>query len=175
MEVTYRLGGLDARRGRRRQGPRGRRAALPQGDHARASRASSSSPTSAARAASSSASLELRGTLRAAARYEVLAPPAGTSPSIDAYKIGLAGVYLGVGRDKTADPVYPDVGFVFKKKKGGRRDRRRGDLAQVYGKDRGRARRGQGPRRLGLYVRRGAAPGQAAHHQGNQRAMKAPQ
>jgi pyrimidine-nucleoside phosphorylase len=61
---------------------------------------------------------ELRGQFRAKASYDVLAPTAGFIAGIDAYKIGLAGVYLGVGRDKTTDPVYPDVGFIFKKKTG---------------------------------------------------------
>jgi pyrimidine-nucleoside phosphorylase len=62
--------------------------------------------------------LELRGRMRAKHSYEILAPTAGFIAGIDAYKIGLAGVYLGVGRDKTTDPVYPDVGFIFKKKSG---------------------------------------------------------
>jgi pyrimidine-nucleoside phosphorylase len=62
--------------------------------------------------------MELRGKLRAGASYEILAPATGYLAGIDAYKIGLAGVYLGVGRDKTTDPVYPDVGFIFKKKTG---------------------------------------------------------
>jgi pyrimidine-nucleoside phosphorylase len=61
---------------------------------------------------------ELRGKMRAKASYDILAPSAGFIAEIDAYKIGLAGVYLGVGRDKTTDPVYPDVGFIFKKKSG---------------------------------------------------------
>ena len=61
---------------------------------------------------------ELRDRWRAKDRYEVLAPASGFIAGIDAYRIGLAGVYLGVGRDKTTDPVFPDVGFVFKKKAG---------------------------------------------------------
>jgi len=61
---------------------------------------------------------ELRDRWRAKDRYEVLAPASGFIAGIDAYRIGLAGVYLGVGRDKTTDPVFPDVGFVFKKKVG---------------------------------------------------------
>lgn len=77
---------------------------------------------------------ELRGQLRSPHSYEVLAPSGGYIAGIDAYKIGLAGVYLGVGRDTAADPVYPDVGFIFEKKTGeaviaGER------LATVYGKD----------------------------------------
>jgi pyrimidine-nucleoside phosphorylase len=78
--------------------------------------------------------LELRGNYRAKDSYEVLAPTGGFIQAIDAYKIGLAGVYLGVGRDTALDPVYPDVGFVLDKKTGaavlaGER------LATVYGKD----------------------------------------
>jgi pyrimidine-nucleoside phosphorylase len=77
---------------------------------------------------------ELRGKMRASASYEVLAPSTGCISAIDAYKIGLAGVYLGVGRDTAADPVYPDVGFILEKKTGeavvaGER------IATVYGKD----------------------------------------
>jgi pyrimidine-nucleoside phosphorylase len=30
----------------------------------------------------------------------------------------MAGVYLGAGRSKTSDPVFPDVGIIFHKKKG---------------------------------------------------------
>ncbi len=78
---------------------------------------------------------ELRGTMRAAASYDVLAPTGGYIASIDAYKIGLAGVYLGVGRDKTTDPVYPDVGFIFKKKKGDAVLAGEA-ICAVYGKDR---------------------------------------
>jgi pyrimidine-nucleoside phosphorylase len=78
--------------------------------------------------------LELRGKLRAKASYEVLAPAAGWIAGIDAYKIGLAGVYLGVGRDKTTDPVYPDVGFIFRKKRG--EAVMAGEaICEVYGKD----------------------------------------
>jgi len=77
---------------------------------------------------------ELRGAYRSKASYEALAPASGYIQAIDAYKIGLAGVYLGVGRDTAADPVYPDVGFILDKKVGaqvvaGER------LATVYGKD----------------------------------------
>ncbi|MEN6399197.1 MAG: thymidine phosphorylase, partial [Rectinema sp.] len=51
-----------------------------------------------------------------------------------AWKIGLAGVYLGVGRNTTSDKVSPDVGFIFRKVRG---DRVEKDdvIAEVYGKD----------------------------------------
>jgi len=78
--------------------------------------------------------LELRGECRSAHSYDILAPEAGYLSGIDAYKIGRAGVYLGVGRDTAADLVFPDVGFVFEKKSGApvaARER----LCTMYGKD----------------------------------------
>jgi len=78
--------------------------------------------------------LALRGNYRSKFRGELRAPSAGFVASIDAYKIGLSGVYLGVGRDTAADPVYPDVGFIFAKKAGDAVAK--GDLvAEIYGKD----------------------------------------
>jgi pyrimidine-nucleoside phosphorylase len=78
--------------------------------------------------------LALRERHRAKDSYEVLAPSSGYIAGIDAYKIGLAGVYLGVGRDTAADPVYPDVGFVFKKKTG--HQVTAGEhICTIYGKD----------------------------------------
>jgi pyrimidine-nucleoside phosphorylase len=59
--------------------------------------------------------LSLYGNFRSKHSYELLAEADGFISSIDAYKIGLAGVYLGVGRSKTTDPVWPDVGFQFDK------------------------------------------------------------
>jgi len=77
--------------------------------------------------------MELRGRYRSRHVRELRAPRDGFIASIDAYKIGLAGVYLGVGRNKTTDPVEPDVGFSFERKKGARVAR--GELvATVYGK-----------------------------------------
>lgn len=76
----------------------------------------------------------LRGAWRSPHSYELCAPAAGYVAGIDAYKIGLAGVNLGVGRNKTTDPVYPDVGLVFEKKVGdvvAPGDR----ICSVYGKD----------------------------------------
>ncbi|MCE1196052.1 thymidine phosphorylase [bacterium] len=77
---------------------------------------------------------KLRGTWRSPHRAELRAESAGFIASIDAWKIGLAGVHLGVGRNTTADKVYPDVGFIFEKKKGDRVERG-GLVARVYGKD----------------------------------------
>jgi pyrimidine-nucleoside phosphorylase len=47
---------------------------------------------------------------RAPVRKTLTAPAAGIVTSIDAYQVGIAGVYLGVGRNKTDDAVLPDVG-----------------------------------------------------------------
>jgi pyrimidine-nucleoside phosphorylase len=78
--------------------------------------------------------LALRGVARASHVFELSASEGGYVAGIDAYKIGLAGVYLGVGRSTTNDPVFPDVGFVFDKKTGDRV--LRGDrICRVYGKD----------------------------------------
>ncbi len=78
--------------------------------------------------------LALYGTFRAPVVRELLAPKDGYIGSIDAYKIGLAGVYLGVGRNKTTDPVLPDVGFIFERVKGATVSK--GDLvARVYARD----------------------------------------
>jgi pyrimidine-nucleoside phosphorylase len=78
--------------------------------------------------------LSLYGAYRSKFVRELKAPSAGFIQSIDAFKIGLAGVYLGVGRNKTSDPVAPDVGFIFQRKKGAAV--KAGDVvATVYGKD----------------------------------------
>jgi len=39
---------------------------------------------------------------------------------VEAYKPGRGGVLLGAGRNRTDDPVHPDVGIVFEKKRGDR-------------------------------------------------------
>lgn len=54
--------------------------------------------------------------------------------TLDAYKTGLAGVYLGVGRNRTEDPVCPEAGIVilFDETCAGKK----GDaILEVYGKD----------------------------------------
>ncbi len=54
--------------------------------------------------------------------------------TLDAYKTGIAGVYLGVGRNKSDDSVYGDSGFIVHKKTGD--FVKKGDLIlDVYGKD----------------------------------------
>jgi pyrimidine-nucleoside phosphorylase len=78
--------------------------------------------------------LSLRGAWRSAFTYELRAPASGFIGSIDAWKIGLASVNLGVGRNTAADSVAPDVGFLFEKKAGDRVAK--GDIvARVYGRD----------------------------------------
>ncbi|MDP2790402.1 MAG: thymidine phosphorylase [Rectinemataceae bacterium] len=77
----------------------------------------------------------LRGLYRSPFKAELRAGSSGWIQSIDAWKIGAAGVHLGVGRNTTGDSVSPDVGFIFDKKKGDAVAE--GDLvATVYGKDR---------------------------------------
>ena len=77
---------------------------------------------------------ELRGMYRSNYVAELKAPTSGYIASIDAWKIGLAGVQLGVGRNTTDDAVSPDVGFIFERVRGDRVAE--GDIvARVYGKD----------------------------------------
>ncbi|HUX37757.1 MAG TPA: thymidine phosphorylase [Rectinemataceae bacterium] len=78
--------------------------------------------------------LALRGNYRSSHGFELRAPASGFVTAIDAWKIGLASVYLGVGRNTAADSVSPDVGLLFEKKSGDRVAQ--GDLvARVFGKD----------------------------------------
>ncbi len=78
--------------------------------------------------------LALKGKYRSKYGRKLAAKDSGYITGIDAYKIGVAGVFLGVGRDKTTDPVYPDVGFIFRHKVGDWV--KKGEVvAEVYGKD----------------------------------------
>lgn len=53
---------------------------------------------------------------------------------IDAFATGLAGVYLGVGRNKSDDPVYADAGIILAKRTND--SVKKGDLIMdIYGKD----------------------------------------
>jgi len=53
---------------------------------------------------------------------------------INAYKTGMAGVTLGVGRNKTTDPVCPDAGIILHKRTG--EQVHKGDLImEIFGKD----------------------------------------
>ena len=75
-----------------------------------------------------------RGSWRSEYSMEIRADKDGYIASIDALKIGLAGVYLGVGGNRTEDSVSPTAGFIFDKKSGhhvskGER------IATLFGKD----------------------------------------
>lgn len=75
-----------------------------------------------------------RGSWRSEFSYILRAEQNGFIESIDALKIGLAGVYLGVGRNRTDDHVSPTAGFIFGKKRGDRVEK--GEcIATAYGKD----------------------------------------
>ncbi|MEN6297861.1 MAG: thymidine phosphorylase [Rectinema sp.] len=78
--------------------------------------------------------LARRGAWRSEFSREIRAEGEGFIESIDALKIGLAGVYLGVGRNRTEDSVSPTAGFIFEKKRGAHV--KKGELIAVaYGKD----------------------------------------
>ena len=65
---------------------------------------------------------------------ELRAEKDGFIESINAFEVGMAGVNLGVGRNKTTDPVCPDAGVEILKHKGD--SVKKGDLImRVYGKD----------------------------------------
>jgi pyrimidine-nucleoside phosphorylase len=61
---------------------------------------------------------ERLGGFRAPVSRDITAVSDGTVSDIDAYKIGLAAVYLGAGRSKADDEVLPDVGVDIQKKVG---------------------------------------------------------
>ncbi len=58
------------------------------------------------------------GTFRAPVTAEITAPRSGTLSAMDAYRVGMGGVYLGAGRNKADDDVYGDVGFEILRKPG---------------------------------------------------------
>jgi pyrimidine-nucleoside phosphorylase len=72
------------------------------------------------------------GTRRAPQEREIRAERSGIVTAIDAFEIGMAGVGLGVGRNRTDDEVLPDVGVELCRKVGETVER--GDtLCVVYG------------------------------------------
>ncbi len=74
------------------------------------------------------------GTRRSKYTTEITAVQDGFIQNIDAYKVGIAGVTLGVGRNKTTDAVCPDAGVILEKKTGD--SVKKGDvIMRVYGKD----------------------------------------
>lgn len=65
---------------------------------------------------------------------QIKAAQDGFIAAIDAYQIGIAGVHLGVGRNKTTDAVCPDAGMIVHKHTGD--SVKKGDvIMDVYGKD----------------------------------------
>jgi len=75
-----------------------------------------------------------RGKRRSPHRAELRAERSGFVAGIDAYAIGLAGVHLGVGRNRTDEAVCPEAGRTLHRKKG--EAIREGDLlVELYGKD----------------------------------------
>ncbi len=54
---------------------------------------------------------EALGTMRAPVSAEIVAGSSGYLSAVDAYRVGMAAVYLGAGRGTAGDDVYPDVGF----------------------------------------------------------------
>jgi pyrimidine-nucleoside phosphorylase len=62
--------------------------------------------------------LEMRGSYRSPVSAEIRAAKAGYIARIDAWKVGHAGVDLGVGRNRTEDAVSPTAGVQFHLKGG---------------------------------------------------------
>ena len=77
--------------------------------------------------------MEEVGKRRSSFKKEIFASQDGYI-KIDAFKAGLAGVTLGVGRNRTEDAVCPDAGFILHKKEGD--FVKKGELLmEVFGKD----------------------------------------
>ncbi len=75
-----------------------------------------------------------RGVRRSPHHAEFRAGADGFIETIDAFKTGLAGVYLGVGRNRTDEAVCPEAGMIVRKRKGDAV--KKGELIMdVYGKD----------------------------------------
>ena len=78
--------------------------------------------------------LSMVGNYRSPHRAEIYASQDGYISRIDAWKVGHAGVGLGVGRSRTEDPVSPVAGIEFSCKRGAA-VRRSGLVMTVWGKD----------------------------------------
>lgn len=75
-----------------------------------------------------------RGKRRSPHRAEFRADRDGYIAGIDAFKTGLAGVYLGVGRNRTDEAVCAEAGMILRRHRGDAV--KKGDLIMdVYGKD----------------------------------------
>jgi len=61
-----------------------------------------------------------RGTRRSPHHTEIRATQSGVITKIEAFTVGLAGVHLGVGRNRTDEAVCPDAGMIFKHRLGDR-------------------------------------------------------
>jgi pyrimidine-nucleoside phosphorylase len=78
--------------------------------------------------------LSLCGTYRSPHQAEIVAAEDGYIKRIDAWKVGHAGVGLGVGRNRTEEAVSPAAGIEFHRKRGAAV--RKGDpVMTVWGKD----------------------------------------
>lgn len=78
--------------------------------------------------------LEMRGKYRSPHCAEIKAAEDGYISRIDAWRIGHAGVGLGVGRNRTEDPVSPTAGVQFHRK-GGDGVKKGEPVMTVWGKD----------------------------------------
>lgn len=75
-----------------------------------------------------------RGKRRSAHRAQLHAAGDGYIAGIEAFKTGMAGVYLGVGRNRTDEAVCAEAGMIIHRRKGDAV--KKGDLLMdVYGKD----------------------------------------
>lgn len=75
-----------------------------------------------------------RGKRRSAFRAELRAESDGFIAGIDAFTVGLAGVNLGVGRNRTDEAVSPDAGVIIFRRKGD--PVKQGEtIMEVFGKD----------------------------------------
>ena len=75
-----------------------------------------------------------RGKRRSPHHAELRASSDGYIAGIDAFRTGLAGVYLGVGRNRTDEAVCPEAGMILRRHRGDAV--KKGDLVMdVYGKD----------------------------------------
>ncbi|MFW5728318.1 MAG: thymidine phosphorylase, partial [Spirochaetota bacterium] len=72
------------------------------------------------------------GSWRAEHAGRITAPASGVLTEIDAYRLGMTAVYLGVGRSKTDDEVLPHVGLELAKKPGDRVEKGE-TLCTLYG------------------------------------------
>jgi len=75
-----------------------------------------------------------RGKRRSPYHSELRATADGYIETIEAFQTGLAGVYLGVGRNRTDEAVCPEAGMIIYKHKGDKVEK--GELIMdIYGKD----------------------------------------